>query len=191
MSLFSARLPEWLPGPAGLAVRRWRVADALELQQIVAESTEHLRPWMGWMASEPLTVDEREAMLRDREREWSEGGDVMLAIRLEERAVGSCGLHRRVAPDGLEIGYWIHPSFTGRGLATSAARLLTDGAFTVEGITHVEIHHDKANVASAGVPRRLGYQLIAEARDEISAPAESGIEQIWSVDRHTWLQRNG
>jgi ribosomal-protein-serine acetyltransferase len=157
---------------------------------MVTESAEHLRPWMGWMDSEPLTVDQREAMLGDREREWSDGGDVMLAIRLEQRAIGSCGLHRRAARDGLEIGYWVHPSFTGRGFATSAARLLTAGAFTVEGITHVEIHHDKANLASAGVPRRLGYQLVAEAPDEISAPAESGIEQIWRVDRDTWLQRD-
>jgi RimJ/RimL family protein N-acetyltransferase len=146
---------------------------------------------MRWMDSEPLTMIQREAMLGDREREWSDGGDVMLAIRLEQRAIGSCGLHRRVAPDGLEIGYWLHPSFTGRGLATRAARLLAAGAFTVDGITHVEIHHDKANLASAGVPRRLGYQLVAEAPDEISAPAESGIEQIWRVDRDTWLQRDG
>jgi ribosomal-protein-serine acetyltransferase len=170
-------------------LRRWRVFDAGELQRIVTESAEHLRPWMGWMASEPLTVGEREAMLRDREREWSEGGDVMLAICLEQRAIGSCGLHRRIEPDGLEIGYWLHPAFTRRGLATEAARLLTDGAFTVEGITHVEIHHDKANLASAGVPRRLDYQLVAEAPDEIAAPAESGIEQIWRVDRDTWVRR--
>jgi RimJ/RimL family protein N-acetyltransferase len=125
-------------------------------------------------------------MLREREREWSAGGDVMLGIRLERQAIGSCGLHRRIEPDGLEIGYWIHPSFTGRGLATSAARILTDAAFRVDGITHVEIHHDQANVASAGVPRRLGYRLVAAAPDEVAAPAEVGIEWIWRVDRDEW-----
>ncbi len=176
-------LPEWLPGPSGLVLRRWRVADAGELHRIVTESTEHLRPWMDWMASEPLTVGEREAMLRDREREWADGGDVILAIRLDDRAIGSCGLHRRIKPDGLEIGYWLHPSFTGRGLATGAVGVLTDAAFGVTGITHVEIHHDKANLASAGIPRRLGYRLVAEAPDEIAAPAELGIERVWRIDR--------
>jgi hypothetical protein len=34
--------------------------------------------------------------------------------------------------------------------------MLTNAAFTVPEITQVEIHHDKANVASAGVPRSLG-----------------------------------
>jgi ribosomal-protein-serine acetyltransferase len=191
MPQFDTRLPEMLQDPSGLMLSRWRVADAAELQRIVAESAEHLRPWISWMESEPLTVGEREAMLRERESVWSAGGDVMLAIRLEQNAIGSCGLHRRIAPDGLEIGYWVHPAFTRRGLATSAVRLLTDGAFTVEGITHVEIHHDKANLASAGVPGRLGYQLVAEAPDEISAPAELGIEQIWRVHREMWTQRNG
>jgi RimJ/RimL family protein N-acetyltransferase len=111
------------------------------------------------------------------------------ARRPPRRPRSAAGLHRRIEPDGLEIGYWIHPSFTGRGLATSAARLLTDAAFAVEGITHVEIHHDKANVASAGVPRRLAYRLVAEAPDGIAAPAEIGIERIWRVDRDEWTQR--
>lgn len=139
--------------------------------------------------SEPLTVGEREAMLRDREREWSDGGDVMLAIGLEQRAVGSSGLHRRVAPDGLEIGYWIHPSITGRGLATEAARLPTDGAFTVEGITYVEIHHDKANRASAGVPRRPDYQLIAEAQMRPRRQRNRASKRSWRVDCDTWMRR--
>jgi ribosomal-protein-serine acetyltransferase len=189
MSERSARLPELLPGPSGLVLCRWQVADAGELQRIVTESSEHLKPWMGWMASEPLALADREAMLGEQERQWSHGGDIMLGIRLEDRAVGSCGLHRRIAHDGLEIGYWIHPSFTRRGLATSAARLLTDAALDVEGITHVEIHHDKANVASAGVPRRLGYRLVAEAPRGITAPAEIGIKRIWRIHRDEWTRR--
>jgi ribosomal-protein-serine acetyltransferase len=98
------RLEERSAAPSWLVLRRWRVADAAELERVVAESAEHLRPWMGWMAIEPLTRADREAMLRDRDREWSEGGDVMLGGFLDGRALGSCGLHRRIKPDGLEIG---------------------------------------------------------------------------------------
>lgn len=39
----------------------------------------------------------------------------------------------------VEIGYWIHASYVGQGLATAVARLLTAAAFSVPGITHVEI----------------------------------------------------
>jgi len=67
----------------------------------------------------------------------------MLGVFQLRRVVGSCGLHRRIAPDGLELGYWIHPDFTGRGLACTIAERLTQAAFAVPEITHVEIHHDK------------------------------------------------
>jgi RimJ/RimL family protein N-acetyltransferase len=70
----------------------------------------------------------------------------------------------------------VHPHFTRRGLATASAQLLTDAALRLPGITHVEIHHDKANLASAGVPRSLGFRWLAEMPREIEAPAEIGIE---------------
>jgi ribosomal-protein-serine acetyltransferase len=179
-------LPERLPGPGGLLLRRWLPEDAAGLSDAVAESVEHLRPWMAWIAEEPLTIEQRRLMLIGFERDWLAGGDVVLGMFLDGRVVGGCGLHRRVARDGLELGYWVHPHFTRRGLATTAAWLLTDTALTLPGITHVEIHHDKANVASAGVPRRLGFWLLAEVPDEIEAPADCRIECRWRMDHERW-----
>jgi ribosomal-protein-serine acetyltransferase len=179
-------LPDRLAGPDGLLLRRWLPADARTLSAVVAESIEHLRPWMEWVAEEPLTIEQRQSMLIAFEREWLGGGDVVLGIFVDERAVGGCGLHRRIARDGLELGYWVHPCFTRRGLATAAAGLLTDASLKLPGITHVEIHHDKANVASAGVPRRLGFSLVAEIPDQIETPAEIGIECQWRMRREQW-----
>jgi ribosomal-protein-serine acetyltransferase len=184
-------LPERLAGPAGLLLRRWSLADAHQLSAAVAESQEHLRPWMAWAAEEPLTIEQRRELIIGFERDWRDGGDAVLGIFLDGRVMGGCGLHRRIARDGLELGYWIHPRFTRRGLATAAARLLTDGAVALSGVTHVEIHHDKANVASAGVPRKLGFSLLAEVPDEIEAPAEIGIECRWRMDRQQWLSDGG
>ncbi len=178
-------LPERVEGD-GVLLRRWRVADADALARAVTESEDHLRPWMGWMAGEPQTLEERRAMLAEREREWRAGGDVMLGIFVGGTVAGSCGLHRRLGPTALEIGYWVHPSFTRRGLATAAAGLLTQAAFSRPEITHVEIHTDKANSASARVPQRLGYRLVAERPDERHAPAEAGIECVWRMDRQVW-----
>lgn len=182
-------LPERIDG-GGVLLRRWRVADAEALGRAVTESEDHLRPWMGFMAHEPQTRAQRRAMLAEREREWRAGGDVMLGVFLAGAVAGSCGLHRRLGPSGLEIGYWLHPSFTGRGLATTVARLLTRAAFSLPQITHVEIHTDKANSASAGVARRLGFRLVAETPDEPKAPAEVGIECVWRIDRAAWEHRS-
>lgn len=180
------RLPERLEGRGGLLLRRWRPDDAAALGRAVAESAEHLRPWMRWMALEPQTLAERRAMLTAREREWERGGDVLLGIFAGGRIAGSCGLHRRRGPAVLELGYWIHPGQTRRGLATEAARLLTDAAFAVPGIAYVEVHHDRANVASAGVPRRLGFRFEGTAPDHVTAPAEAGVDCTWRMEQERW-----
>ena len=176
-------LPELLLGRDGLLLRRWTVDDAEMLAEAVSESLEHLRPWMPWVEHEPLSLSDRRTMIAQREREWLDGGDVQFGVFLSGRMVGCSGLHRRLAPDGLEIGYWIHPGFTRRGLATAAAGLATKAALAVDGITHVEIHHDKANVASAGVPLKLGFRFLGERFDGPGAPGESGIEWRWRMDR--------
>ena len=150
-------LPERLTGSGGLLLRRWSLADAHQLSAAVAESQEHLRPWMAWAAEEPLTIAQRRELIIGFERDWRDGGD------------------------------GIHPRYTRRGLATAAARVLTDGALALSRITHVEIHHDKANVASAGVPRKLGFSLVAEVPREIEAPSEIGIECQWRMERQQWL----
>ena len=179
-------LPERIEGPDGLLLRRWVPDDAEALGRAVADSAEHLRPWMAWIAQEPLAVERRRAMLAEWEQDWAQGGDVILGVFLTGRIAGGCGLHRRIAPDGLEIGYWVHPAFLRRGLATRVASLLADAAFRLPGITHVEIHHDKANRASAGVPRKLGFECLGEVRDEPVAPGELGIEWRWRMDRDRW-----
>lgn len=181
-----ARLPERIETGGPLLIRRWLVSDAEALDRAIAESAEHLRPWMGWMEEEPQTLEQRRELISGWEKEWSEGGDVYLGIFVEGRVAGSCGLHRRRGPDVLEIGYWVHPAFLRRGLATSVAALLTDAALSVSGINRVEIRHDKANAASAGIPRRLGYGFVGEEPTEVSAPSEVGAHLVWRIDAGRW-----
>jgi RimJ/RimL family protein N-acetyltransferase len=182
----SVILPERLEAADGLILRRWVPSDAEALGRAVAESADHLRPWMAWIAGEPVALERRRATIAEWERDWSQSGDVLLGVFLDGRVVGGCGLHRRIGPGGLEIGYWVHAEFLRRGLATRAARVLTDGAFGVPGITRVEIHHDKANRASAGVPGKLGFEWLGESRDEPEAPADLGIEWRWRMEERAW-----
>ena len=182
-------LPERIEGE-GLLLRRWLVDDAEKLARAVAESHDHLRPWMDFMTQEPLTLERRREMLCEWERAWSAGGNVILGIFVGDEVAGGCGLHRQAGPSTLEIGYWVRPSFTRQGVATAAARLLTDAAFSSPGIEHVEIHIDKANVASSGVPRRLRFRFVGETPDVVTAPAQVGIDLAWRMDRLSWQAEN-
>jgi ribosomal-protein-serine acetyltransferase len=187
----SGRLPEHIVGPDGLTLRRWAQGDASELVEAVADSVEHLRPWMPWIAQEPLSVIERQALIDSWDQEWLAGGDVVMGVFVDGAVAGGCGLHRRIGPCGLEIGYWTARRFLRRGIATTAAGLLTDAAFADPANTHVEIHHDQANQASAGVPRKLGWRLARKVVDEIQTPGESGISCEWQVTRQQWQALRG
>jgi len=180
-----ALLPELIEGP-DLVLRAWRPDDVDDLAETITRNIEHLRPWMDWAAHEPLTPAARLELIEGWTRDRDAGGDVVLGVFSDGTIVGGTGLHRRRGPHGVEIGYWVDADHTGRGIATEMARLLTTAAFEVPGITFVEIHHDRANVASARVPAKLGYVFIGEAPAKIVAPGQIGVHCTWRVSADDW-----
>jgi ribosomal-protein-serine acetyltransferase len=183
-----------LPVEAGrsgfVTVRRWRAADAAALCDAVSESLEALLPWMGWAHEPLLSVAERRFEISRGEKTWASSGEWRYGIFVGDTVAGSCGLHRRVGPRGLEIGYWLVPQFMGRGIATMAAGMLTDTAFSLPVVEFVEIHHDRANQRSGAVPERLGYRLVTEVPEPPKAPGDVGIERQWRVTRAEWESRS-
>lgn len=168
-----------------LVVRQWRSEDVPRLHAAVLENLEHLRPWMPWIAKEPLSLDERTEMVDGWWRLW-DAGDRMCGMFAGDEVVGGCGLHQRIGPGGQEIGYWVHVAHTGRGYATAAARTLTDMAFTMPGVTRVEIHHDVANPASGRVPAKLGFTHVHDVARPVEAPGETGRQSVWCMERGAW-----
>ena len=182
------RLPDLLHSPR-LTLRRWVHADAPALSAAILESADHLRPWMPWIASEPVRLDDRVALIDRWNADWEQGGDLVVGIFMNGTVVGGSGLHRRRGPGVLEIGYWVHVDHVRKGIASEVSEVLTAVAFTVADIERVEIHHDKANEASAGVPRRIGFTLADEAPNAVLAPGETGTDCRWIITRDEWSTR--
>jgi RimJ/RimL family protein N-acetyltransferase len=180
------RLPETVQAPR-LTLRRWAAHDALLLATAITENLDHLRPWMPWISAEPQSLPNRVALITQWQQEWERGGDVVLGAFLDGVVVGSTGLHRRRGPGVLEIGYWVHADHVRNGYATEISQALTTASFTVDGIDRVEIHHDKANIASSGVPRRLGFTFADETAISVLAPGEIGIDCRWVMERQRWI----
>jgi ribosomal-protein-serine acetyltransferase len=162
----------------GLVVRRWVAADAEVLNAVMAESASQLRPWLTWVDQEDTSIGRRRVSIAERERRA--GAWVLLGMFVGERIAGGCSFTVATPAAGVvEIGYWLRPAFRGHGLATRAARLLTEAALAQPDVHAVEIRHDKANTASGAVPRRLGYLLVGEAPNPAPAPADSGTDLVW------------
>jgi len=98
--------------------------------------------------------------------------------------VGSAGLHREDDRDCPEIGYWVRTDRTRRGYATQAASALTAAAFKcLPDVQRVQICVDPANLASASVPRTLGYRLARKEAQPIEATSHTGAVEIWILRR--------
>ncbi|MEV6209927.1 GNAT family N-acetyltransferase [Kitasatospora sp. NPDC051914] len=181
-----ARPPELLPLPLGASLRRRRVADAAALNEAVRTNLDHLRPWMPWAKAAP-SMEHSIEMSRAGEEVWDAGTDFMYVLAPDAEpgeVIGAFGLHGRIGPGALEIGYWVSERHVGRGLATAGARALTEAALALPGVGRVEIHCDEANTASAAVPRKLGYRLDRIDEALITAPSETGRKLIWVME-HT------
>ncbi len=150
-----------------IVVRPYREGDAQALFEAVAESRDHLRPWLPF-ADEHQSVEESRDWIIHQVANWILREDLILSIwdAATGRFLGGTGLHPHSWEIGyFEIGYWIRASAEGHGYISEAVRLLTDYAFNVLTTNRVEIRCDELNVRSAAVPQRLGYVLEGRLRN--------------------------
>ncbi|WP_437943824.1 GNAT family N-acetyltransferase [Sorangium sp. So ce281] len=168
---------------ARLTLRAWRPEDALLIREAIDTSLAHLRPWMPWAAHEPSSMEATTALLEKFRDDFTEGRDFHYGIfmRDERDVLGGTGLHPRIGPGALEIGYWLRATATRCGYATEAVAGLTRVALEELGVSRVEIRCDPRNTASAAVPRRLGYRHVTTLEANTLTPAgEPRDTMVWA-----------
>lgn len=155
-----------------LVLRCWEPSDAPLLKSALELSLAHLRAWLPWAVDEPSDLEALQERLARFQREFLAGEGFVYGLfpSDESEVVGGCGLMPRIGPRALEIGYWIRVDRVHRGLATEATCALTLAGLVLPDVDRIEIHCDPANVASAAVPRKLGYRLRETLRQKGSTP---------------------
>lgn len=167
-----------------LVLRPLAPTDHAMNDDAVRSSLEHLRPWMPWARDEPSERLVRVERLRQHRANFDLGIDFIYGAfdREERMQLGAAGLHSRIGPGALEIGYWIRASHVRKGLAAEAAGALARVAIETQHAKHVEIHCDPNNVASAAVARRLGFTHDATLRRrDTTADGRPRDTMIWSL----------
>ena len=155
-----AQAPAYRIETERMVLRCWRPEDAPLLAASVARSVDHLLPWLPWAAAEPEELQAKIERLRTFRSLFDSGTDFIYgAFDLNEREVlGGTGLHLRQGEGSREIGYWTDVQHARRGLATELSAALVKVAFEVDGVRRVHINCDPLNVASAAIPRKLGFR---------------------------------
>lgn len=171
-----------------LVLRCWNPADAAPLAEAVAESMDELRPFIPWAQFEPQTVEERVQRLRQFRGAFDTDADYTYGVFPpdESYVLGGTGLHPRVGPDALEIGYWIRTSQTGQGYAAELSAALTRVAFEVHGVRRVHIHVDPTNVRSLSIPEKLGFTHEGTLRSRAIVNGAPRDLSVWTLLPHEY-----
>ena len=180
----SQPLPRTIEGPR-VTLRAHEVDAASALGELVMSNLDHLSI-LPFAEREPLTLDERRAMIEEWELTRLAGRDCVYGIWRGDQLIGSCGLHRRLPdPAALEIGYWIDVAHEGQGFVRESVLLLTETAFTFEEIDVAVICFDVQNDRSRAVATSCGFETVrtVEMAQEFRTAAASGREDVTEMRR--------
>jgi ribosomal-protein-serine acetyltransferase len=154
---------------AGFVLRAYLPADAPLLLEAVRESIAEVGRWLPWCHAGYCLAD-AENWLRDCAANWRSGSAYQLTLVAADGqcllgAVGINHINRvnRIA----NMGYWIRTGSCGHGLASQAARLAAQFAFSQLGISRIEIAAMPDNIASRRVAEKCGAKFECIARNRI------------------------
>ena len=188
---FSIKRPAYRIETQRTVIRCYHPRDAHLLKQGIEESLVHLKPWMPWVHSEPEPIEMKITRLRLFRSEFDLDNEYIFGIfnPEETKLLGGTGLHPRVGPNAIEIGYWIHVNYINQGYATEIAGALTKIALEKYNFFRVEIHCDPSNLASASVPRKLNYVHEATLKDRVlDERGKLRDSMIWSITRKEYAK---
>ena len=90
---------------------------------------------------------------------------------------------------GRELGYWLAPSYWGRGIMPRAARAAIDHYFAETNADHGPSGYLLGNIRSAGVLTRLGFQETGRTRVHVNSRGRDAIKVDMILKRRDLCQR--
>ncbi|GAA0587987.1 GNAT family protein [Paractinoplanes ferrugineus] len=164
----------------GAALRPLEPWQAEEFLAHMDRARETVDPWIPWASISSDLASARATLQRYADKQAADTGRIC-GIWLDGTLVGGVMFVTYDAGSGNgEVGCWLEPAATGRGLVTAAIRVLLDWAFRTRGLQRVEWHCRPDNKASSNVARRLGMTLDGTLRQNYAWNGRHDTE-IWSL----------
>ena len=99
----------------------------------------------------------------DRKRNKTE---INFAIDIDGKVIGGIGLDN-IEGHEAEIGYWLGQQYSGKGIMTSAVKLVTEYGFSRLGLSRIYAYVFTFNKASARVLEKAGYKYEGKLRKNV------------------------
>ena len=150
----------------GAELRPLEPWQAEEFLAHMDRARETVDPWIPW-ASVSTDLESATATLQRYADLAARDAGRLHGIWLDGTLVGGTMFVKFDATAGTcELGCWLEPAGTGRGLITRAAQVLLDWAMRVRGLHRAEWRCRPDNISSINVAKRLGMQLEGTLRSQ-------------------------
>jgi ribosomal-protein-serine acetyltransferase len=151
-----------------LVLKRHQSKNAKILFEAVASNRKRLEVFLPWVANVRTLEDQKVyvtgTMLKWRRKQTFDYG---IYTKVGNHFAGNVGVHTICWEHArCEFGYWLVGEYEGHGLMTDVVNELTKFCFA-NGFHRVEIRCSKRNKRSAAVPKRCGFKLEGQLRQNI------------------------
>jgi RimJ/RimL family protein N-acetyltransferase len=167
-----------------LLLRPWESADAAAVLGVIDASEGHLSAWLPWLNERPRTVADQAQLLARFRAGFDLGKEFVFGVFSHAgECRGSVGLHRRVGPRALEVGYWLAHSECGQGLGREMVAAACQAAFAAPWLERLEIHCAPDNLPSSRIAARLGFTHDVTLAGRLHSARGVHDAMIWSLWR--------
>ncbi len=144
-----------------------------DIEAIYEACQDPLIPRFTTVAS-PYTLTHAQYFVQEQEpARFASKSELLFVIteghEAEEKFCGLISFHSvSLSNHAAEIGYWIAAPARGKGIGTTAAKLITEYGFQTMGFRRIEALVDVDNEASKALLRTAGYELEAIMRQKVT-----------------------
>jgi ribosomal-protein-serine acetyltransferase len=139
-------------------IRSFELDDVDALFLAISESKKELTAWMPWCHAD-YCIEDTKNWIEQSRNAWAEGRSYNFAIydRRSGQILGGCGVDEINPVHRLaNLGYWVRTSATGQNVATEAALLAANFAFSTLALNRLDILVADGNGRSQRVAEKVG-----------------------------------
>jgi RimJ/RimL family protein N-acetyltransferase len=112
---------------------------------------------------------------------------LMIVLRESSQPIGDCGIHfLSKAPQQVELGITLDPSYQNRGLATEAIEGVLSYVFDSLNMHRAMATTDVENYAAQNLFKRLGFRREAHFVEHLWFKGAFGSEYVYAMLRREW-----
>ena len=165
----------------GASLRPLEPWQAQEFLDHIQPARAFVDPWIPWAAINIDLATASATLQRYADMTARDAGRLS-GVWLNGTLVGGAMFVAFDAAQGNgELGCWLEPAGTGRGLATKACAWLIDWAFAHRGMHRLEWRCRSDNTASIAVAERLGMTRDGVLRDQYFYQGVRHDTEVWSL----------